>query len=57
MPDRIDKLLEMADYFAAIGERDLAAELRRTANSLLDHILYNQQMAETAKKNRRKQCY
>ena len=45
MPDHIDKLLEMADYFAAIGERDLAAELRRTANSLLDHILYNQQMA------------
>ena len=45
MPDRIDKLLEMADYFAAIGERDLAAELRRTANRLLDHLLYIQQMA------------
>ena len=57
MPAYIDKLLEMADYFAAIGERDLAAELRRTANSLLDHILYNQQLAEMAEKNRRKLCY
>lgn len=57
MLDRIDRLLEMADYFAGIGERDLAAELRRTANHLLDHILYNQQLAEMAEKNRRKQCY
>ena len=37
-------LLEMAEWFAAHGERDLARECRATADKMLDHIMYAAQV-------------
>ena len=40
MSEYVHTLLEMAEWFAAHGERDLARECRATANKMLDHIMY-----------------
>ena len=40
MNDHIDTLLEMAEYFKAIGEAELAAKCRETATRMCDYILF-----------------
>ena len=45
MLDYVKTLLEMADFLDRTGDRALARSCRDTANKVLDHILYIQQMA------------
>lgn len=46
MADSVNQLLRMAAYFEAIGERELAAELHRTATRILDHLCYIKQKGD-----------
>lgn len=45
MIDCVNILLEMADFLDLTGDRELARSCRDTANKVLDHLLYIQQMA------------
>ena len=40
MNEHVHMLLEMAEWLAAHGERDLARECGEIADKMLDHIMY-----------------
>ena len=40
MTDHINLLLEMAERFAKLGDRQLAADCRKTATRLCDYVLW-----------------
>lgn len=49
MNEYVHMLLEMAEWLAAHGERDLARECREIANKMLDYIMYFAQKGVVAK--------
>ena len=49
MTEYVHMLLEMAEWLAAHGERDLARECRATADKTLDHIMYAAQQRQKGK--------
>ena len=46
MNDHVHMLLEMAEWLAAHGERDIARECKATADKMLDHIIYAAQQRQ-----------
>lgn len=49
MTEYVHMLLEMAEWLAAHGERDIARECKATADKMLDHIIYAAQKGVVAK--------